>query len=52
MSHLMEKIKLSTYVKKGVRNNAYDSTGNNFYDADQPIFNETTKTKYNFYLFS
>ena len=44
MSHLMEKIKLSTYVKKGVRNNAYDSTGNNFYDTDQPIFNET-KTK-------
>lgn len=43
MSHLMEKIKLSTYVKKGVRN-GFDSTGNNFYDADQPIFNET-KTK-------
>lgn len=47
MSHLMEKIKLSTYVKKGVRNNGYDSTNNNFYDADQPIFNET-KTKYIF----
>jgi hypothetical protein len=40
----MEKIKLSTYVKKGVRSNGFDSTGNNFYDADQPIFNET-KTK-------
>jgi hypothetical protein len=39
MSHLMEKIKLSSYVKKGVRNNGYNSTGNNFYDADQPIFN-------------
>jgi hypothetical protein len=39
MSHLMEKIKLSTYVKKGVRNNGFDSTSNNFYDGDQPIFN-------------
>lgn len=45
MSHLMEKIKLSTYVKKGVRNHGYDSTGNNFYDIDQPIFSET-KAKY------
>ncbi len=47
MSHLMQKIKLSTYVKKGVRNHGYDSTGNNFYDVDQPIFSET-KAKYLF----
>lgn len=33
MSHLMEKIKLSSYVKKGVKNN-YDSISGNFYDTD------------------
>lgn len=45
----MEKIKLSSYVKKGVRSNSangvngYEST-TNFYDTEQPMFNET-KTK-------
>ncbi len=34
----MEKIKLSSYVKKGVKNN-YDSNGNNFYDTDLIITN-------------
>jgi hypothetical protein len=49
MSHLMEKIKLSTYVKKGIRNNnnsynGFESTGNNFYDNEQPMMTEA-KTK-------
>lgn len=34
----MEKIKLSSYVKKGVRTGGFDSTGNNFYDSEQPLF--------------
>ena len=38
MSHLMEKIKLSSYVKKGIRTNGFDSTGNNYYDTDQPLY--------------
>lgn len=36
MSHLMEKIKLSSYVKKGIKNN-FDSKGNNFYDTEPII---------------
>ena len=43
MSHLMEKVKLSSYVKKGVKNN-FDSSGANFYDSDQIVSNES-KTK-------
>ncbi len=33
MSHLIEKIKLSTFVKKGVRGNGYESSENNFYES-------------------
>lgn len=39
MSQLMEKIKMSTYVKKGLKGN--DSINNNFYETELHLFNDT-----------